>query len=270
MEIAISSTNTTATTTNNGSVRWLWNCYGACRSAHISVEVRLSSDRSPAADKDSVIQCLAHSHRVDACWHAGLYQDWRWVYSTWRPPSGCLRVWALPSINLPQQKRFWKLSWFRYGCVSLSNINLHIFYLSGCSINTDLHWVSFGGLQPQSLVFLLPESRHQCPSQHHSSRPVTASGLQLLTVLVYDILVAGVFLACRHLTKEAICFNETGSQSETTFFFCVRGWKSWRNLGNGATPVYFILLLAFSGCICSDAFKSLCLKKHSQCMPSTM
>lgn len=49
--------------------------------------------------------------------------------------------------------------------------------------------------------------------------PVTASGLQLLTVLVRDTLVAGFFLACRRLTKEAICFNKTGSQSETTFFF---------------------------------------------------
>lgn len=41
----------------------LWNSYGAWRSAHVSVEVRLSSAQSPAADKDSVIQCLAHSQQ---------------------------------------------------------------------------------------------------------------------------------------------------------------------------------------------------------------
>lgn len=65
--------------------------------------------------------------------------------------------------------------------------------------------------------------------------PVTASGSQILTVLEQDVLVAGPFLPRRHLTKETICFNETGSHSETPFFFCVLGRKSSRNLVNGLT-----------------------------------
>lgn len=53
--------------------------------------------------------------------------------------------------------------------------------------------------------------------------PVTASGPQILTVLERDAPVARPFLLRRHLTKETICFNETGSHSETPFFFSVPG-----------------------------------------------
>lgn len=42
---------------------FLWNCYGAFRSAHISMEVILSSHWKPVANKVSVIQYLAHSQQ---------------------------------------------------------------------------------------------------------------------------------------------------------------------------------------------------------------
>lgn len=40
-------------TTNNGVMEQLWRL-------DVSVEVRLSSAKSPVANKDAVIQCLAH------------------------------------------------------------------------------------------------------------------------------------------------------------------------------------------------------------------
>lgn len=40
-----------------------WSGYGAWRSLHVSLEVRLRSAYRLVADKDSVIQCLAHSQQ---------------------------------------------------------------------------------------------------------------------------------------------------------------------------------------------------------------
>lgn len=96
---------------------------------------------------------------------------------------------------------------------------------------------------------------------------VSASGLQPLTVLVLDIVVAGVFLPWLHLTKEAICFNETGSQSETLFFCAMSGesknkiswqWSNGLLCGSWLFQVTFVLVEQKP----QPAFKAMCLNKR--------
>lgn len=93
---------------------------------------------------------------------------------------------------------------------------------------------------------------------------------QLLTLFVEDILVNGLFLARSHLIKEALCFNETGSQSETAFFFFVlsgeKKLKTPWHQSNSRVFYFAAGLFHVTFVLVEDkrhpAFKPLCLNKQ--------
>lgn len=194
----------------------LWNICGAWKSAPVSVEVRLSSDVNPAADQDSVIQRLAHSQQswrlltrefVD---HPA--EDWCTPYDDLHVRA-CVHVCSVLPPNVQSIVKRFFLNGLSLGICFKTEHYLPLRLQASTQSQLQSLQVFFPEKAPASLAALL-------------ILPVTASGSQILTVLEQDVLVAGPFLPRRHLTKETICFNETGSHSETPFFLCVLGRKS--------------------------------------------